>query len=45
MATMEMTEATPMMMPSMVRKALSLLRCKALMAIRNKLRKDIVYNF
>src|SRR5580700_7659027 len=43
MATMEITEPTPMMMPSMVRKALSLLRCKAFRAMRNRLKRDMVY--
>ena len=37
MASMVMTEATPMMMPSIVRKARSLLLARARRAILNKL--------
>ena len=44
MASMVMTEATPMMMPNMVRNPRSLLLLSALTAILNKLAKFMFYS-
>src|SRR5215469_4500593 len=45
MATMAMTLATPMMIPSMVRKALSLFRWSAFKAIRRRLKRLMIGRF
>jgi hypothetical protein len=41
MATMAITAATPMMIPSMVKNARNLFRCNALKAIRKRLNSFI----